>query len=43
MTDSQSFPLEVKSHPKMWSGAWSPQEKFTHVDVQDVVEYASFT
>ena len=39
-SDTQSFPLEVKSSPKLWSGAYSPQEKFTQLDVASVVEFA---
>eukprot|EP00696_Hemimastix_kukwesjijk_P004782 gnl/Hemi2/16112_TR5345_c0_g1_i1.p1 gnl/Hemi2/16112_TR5345_c0_g1~~gnl/Hemi2/16112_TR5345_c0_g1_i1.p1 ORF type:complete len:324 (-),score=21.44 gnl/Hemi2/16112_TR5345_c0_g1_i1:100-1032(-) len=27
--DSHSFPLEVKSYPKLWQGTWSPSERYT--------------
>ena len=40
MTDTQSFPLEVKSSPKLWEAAYSDQEKFTQLDIASVVEYA---
>ena len=40
MTDTQSFPLEVKSSPKLWDAAYSDQEKFTQLDIASVVEYA---
>lgn len=40
MSDSQSFPLEIKSSPKLWAGAWSAQERYRQDDVEDVVEYA---
>merc|ERR1719201_2978956 len=40
MSDSQSFPLQVKSHPLLWKGAWSNEEKYTQLDVASIVEYA---
>jgi hexosaminidase len=40
MSDSQSFPLQVMSSPKLWSGSWSGQERYLQSDVRDVVEYA---
>jgi len=40
MSDSQSFPLQIKSSPKLWAGAWSSQERYIQGDVEDVVEYA---
>jgi len=40
MSDTQSFPLESKSSPKLWSAAWSPQERYVQADIVDVVEYA---
>ena len=39
-SDTQSFPFEVKSSPRLWDGAYSSQEKFTQLDVASVVEYA---
>jgi hexosaminidase len=40
MSDSQSFPLQVKSHPKLWDGSWSLQERYLQSDVAEMVEYA---
>jgi hexosaminidase len=40
MSDSQSFPFEVQSSPKLWDGAYSSQEKFSQLDVASVVEFA---
>lgn len=39
MSDSQSFPLEIKSHPKLWQGAYSSQERYTQADIAAIVEY----
>lgn len=40
VSDSQSFPFESKTHPKLWDASWSVQERFSQLDVQDVVEFA---
>lgn len=40
VSDSQSFPLESKTYPKLWDGAYSEEEKYIQADVADVVEYA---
>jgi len=40
MSDSQSFPLEVISRPRLWAGAWSKRERYLQADVSDVVEFA---
>jgi len=40
MSDSQSFPMESKTSPKLWEGAYSPQERYLQTDIADVVEYA---
>jgi hexosaminidase len=40
MVDSQSFPFESKTHPKLWEGAFSAQERYTQADIAAVVEYA---
>ena len=40
MSDSQSFPMESKSSPKLWEGAWSTAERYTQADIASVVEYA---
>lgn len=40
MSDTQSFPLQINSHPKLWDGAFSQDERYIQDDVADVVEYA---
>merc|ERR1711998_186229 len=40
MSDTQSFPMESKSHPKLWQGSHSPQERYLQSDIADIVEYA---
>ena len=40
MSDSQSFPLEVKTRPKLWDAAYSPQQRYSQADVAAIVEYA---
>ena len=41
ITDSQSFPLQLQSLPKMSHyGAFSPTEVYTAGDVRDIVAYA---
>lgn len=40
MVDSQSFPFESKTSPKLWQGAYSPFERYTQEDIADIVEYA---
>ena len=40
MSDSQSFPFESKTHPRLWDGAHSKQERYSQLDVAAVVEYA---
>jgi len=39
MVDSQSFPFEVKSYPKLWQGAYAPSQRYTQADVASIVEY----
>jgi len=39
-SDSQSFPFESTTYPKLWNGAYSPTEKYTQADIAAVVEYA---
>eukprot|EP00850_Spirogloea_muscicola_P005928 SM000027S09709 [mRNA] locus=s27:999024:1002537:+ [translate_table: standard] len=39
MEDTEAFPVEVPSFPKLWQGAFSPQERFTIMDLNDIVEY----
>ena len=40
MSDTQSFPFQSKTMPKLWDGAYSPQEKYTQADIAMTVEYA---
>lgn len=40
IVDSQSFPFESKTHPKLWNGAYSSQERYTQEDVAAIVEFA---
>jgi hexosaminidase len=39
-TCRQAWPVESLSYPLLWSGAWSPRERYTIADLQFVVEYA---
>ena len=40
MSDSQSFPFESKTHPKLWTASWSVQERYSQLDIADVIEFA---
>ena len=40
MSDAQSFPMQVKSYPKLWDAAYSSQERYTQADLASVVEHA---
>ena len=40
MSDTQSYPFESKTHPDLWKGSWSPQERYLQTDIADTVEYA---
>lgn len=40
MSDSQSFPMQSTTAPKLWDGAYSAQERYTQADVAAIVEYA---
>ncbi|KAG9141578.1 hypothetical protein Leryth_026539 [Lithospermum erythrorhizon] len=40
IVDSQSFPLEIPSLPKMWNGAYSREEQYTMADAAEIVSYA---
>jgi hexosaminidase len=39
VVDWQAFPLESKTYPQLWAGAWSPAERYTQEDVAFIVEY----
>lgn len=38
--DAHSFPVQSLSYPKLWEGAWAPDQRYTVADMQTVVEYA---
>jgi len=40
MADSQSFPFQSFSSPRLWQGAFSASERYTQSDVAGVVEHA---
>ncbi|KNA16254.1 hypothetical protein SOVF_090820 [Spinacia oleracea] len=40
IVDSQSFPLEIPSYPKLWDGAYSAAERYTMADAAEIVRYA---
>ncbi|KAJ3678127.1 hypothetical protein LUZ60_001930 [Juncus effusus] len=40
LVDDQSFPMEIPSYPKLWSGAYSYSERYTINDAIDIVKYA---
>ena len=40
MSDDQSFPMQSKSSPKLWEGAYSKQQRYTQSDIAEVVEFA---
>lgn len=40
IVDSQSFPLEIPSYPKLWNGAYSASERYTMADAAEIVSYA---
>ncbi|PIA41399.1 hypothetical protein AQUCO_02200071v1 [Aquilegia coerulea] len=40
IVDTQSFPLEIPSYPKLWNGAYSPSERYTMADAAEIVNYA---
>lgn len=41
ITDDESFPLLLKSHPELCkSTAYSQEKVYTHEDVRSIVEYA---
>lgn len=39
IVDTQSFPFESKTYPKLWEGSYSAGERYTQEDVIDLVEY----
>lgn len=39
IVDTQSFPLEIPSYPKLWKGAYSSDQRYTFEDATDIVKY----
>ena len=37
IVDSQSFPIEIPSYPKLWDGAYSALERYTMADAAEIV------
>lgn len=40
IVDTQSFPLEIPSYPRLWNGAYSYAERYTVADSLEIVQYA---
>lgn len=40
VVDTQAFPLEIPSFPKLWRGSYTEMERYTIDDAKDIVEYA---
>ncbi|CAA6667758.1 unnamed protein product [Spirodela intermedia] len=40
IVDTQSFPLEIPSYPKLWNGAYSYSERYTMAEAAEIVLYA---
>ena len=40
LTDSQSNPVQSESHPKWWEGSYTPMERYSIMDLEEIVEYA---
>lgn len=43
IVDTQSFPLEIPSYPKLWNGAYSLEERYTMADAAEIVRQVSIT
>lgn len=41
IVDTQSFPLEIPSYPKLWDGAYSIPERYTIADAAEIVRQDS--
>jgi len=39
VVDTQAFPFQSLSSPKLWDGSYTSQEKYTHAEIAEVVEY----
>lgn len=40
IVDTQSFPLEIPSYPKLWNGAYSNSERYTMLEASEIINYA---
>ncbi|KKK21092.1 N-acetylglucosaminidase [Aspergillus rambellii] len=40
MGDTQSWPIQIDSHPEMTRDAYSPREIYSHADMRSIVAYA---
>ncbi|PRP84225.1 beta-hexosaminidase 2 [Planoprotostelium fungivorum] len=40
VVDANSFPMEVKSYPKLWQGAYRREERYTQAEISHLVNYA---
>ncbi|XP_027184395.1 beta-hexosaminidase 3 [Coffea eugenioides] len=40
IVDTQSFPLEIPSYPRLWDGAYSRSERYTMAEAAEIVKYA---
>lgn len=40
LTDAQSFPVELNSYPQMALDAYSPKERYSHAQIEELVQYA---
>ena len=39
VVDTQSFPFESLTYPKLWEGSYTKQERYTQNDIKSLVEY----
>eukprot|EP00899_Mesostigma_viride_P012792 jgi/Mesvir1/21513/Mv03956-RA.1 len=40
MVDTQAFPVETPSFPRLWEASYTPDERYSVADMEEVVEYA---
>ncbi|KAL3507297.1 hypothetical protein ACH5RR_032679 [Cinchona calisaya] len=40
IVDTESFPLEIPSYPKLWNGTYSSSERYTMAEAAEIVRYA---
>lgn len=40
LTDSQSNPTQSEAFPKWWEGSYTPMERYSIMDLEEIVEYA---